>query len=115
VDPALATKAAALATNLAVSLIHYARAAGEPFRLVRFAVRTFAAMFFALLFMLRGFGITDVTHAAYDLIVGLALTGSNRRSGFRVPDKSETTPIFSLSGFIAGECPPLPLSWRLAR
>jgi hypothetical protein len=65
-------------------------AVGEPFRLVRFAVRTFAAMFLALLFMLRGFGITVISHAAYDLVVGLALTGSNRRSGSRVPDKSET-------------------------
>jgi hypothetical protein len=29
------------------------------------------------LFMLRGFGITFGTHAAYDLIVGLMLTGSH--------------------------------------
>jgi hypothetical protein len=77
VRPGLAAIMAALATSLAFSLAHYVGPAGEPFRLFSFAFRTFAAMFFALLFMLRGFGITVGTHAAYDLIVGLVLTGAN--------------------------------------
>jgi hypothetical protein len=33
-----------------------------------------AGLFFAGLFVLRGFGITVGTHAAYDLLVGLLLT-----------------------------------------
>jgi hypothetical protein len=76
VRPALAAFMAALATSLAFSLAHYVGPAGEQFRLFTFAFRTFAALFFALLFMLRGFGIAVGTHAAYDLIVGLMLTGA---------------------------------------
>jgi membrane protease YdiL (CAAX protease family) len=75
VRPALAAFLAALATSLAFSLAHYVGPAGESFRLFTFAFRTFAALFFALLFVLRGFGITVGAHAAYDLIVGLVLTG----------------------------------------
>ena len=77
VRPALAALMAAVATSLAFSLAHYVGPAGEPFRMFSFVFRTFAAMFFALLFMLRGFGITVGTHAAYDLIVGLVLTAPN--------------------------------------
>jgi hypothetical protein len=77
VRPGLAAFMAAVATSLAFSLAHYVGPAGEPFRLFSFAFRTFAALFFALLFMLRGFGITVGTHAAYDLIVGLMLTGAH--------------------------------------
>ncbi len=77
VRPALAAFMAALATSLAFSLAHYVGPAGEPFRLFSFTFRTFAALFFALLFVLRGFGITVGAHAAYDLIVGLMLAGPN--------------------------------------
>jgi membrane protease YdiL (CAAX protease family) len=76
VRPALAAFMAALATSLAFSLAHYVGPAGEAFRVYTFVFRTFAALFFALLFMLRGFGIAVGAHAAYDLIVGLLLTGS---------------------------------------
>jgi membrane protease YdiL (CAAX protease family) len=77
VRPGLAAFMAAVATSLAFSLAHYVGPAGEPFRLFSFVFRTFAALFFAILFMLRGFGITVGTHAAYDLIVGLMLTASH--------------------------------------
>jgi hypothetical protein len=77
VRPALAAFMAALATSLAFSLAHYVGPAGESFRLFTFVFRTFAALFFAVLFMLRGFGITVGAHAAYDLIVGLVLTSSH--------------------------------------
>lgn len=76
VRPAVAALLAALATSLAFSFAHYVGPAGEPFRLFSFAFRTFAALFFALLFVVRGFGITVGAHAAYDLIVGLVLTAS---------------------------------------
>jgi membrane protease YdiL (CAAX protease family) len=75
VRPAFAAFMAALATSLAFSLAHYVGPAGEPFRMFSFVFRTCAALFFAALFMLRGFGIAVGTHAAYDLIVGLVLTG----------------------------------------
>jgi len=74
--PGLAAFLAALATSLAFSIAHYVGPAGEPFRMFTFVFRTVAALFFALLFILRGFGIAVGTHAAYDLIVGLMLTGA---------------------------------------
>jgi membrane protease YdiL (CAAX protease family) len=70
--------AAALAivvTSLAFSLAHYVGPAGETFQLFTFWFRTVAGLFFAALFVLRGFGITVGAHAAYDLIVGLVLSG----------------------------------------
>jgi membrane protease YdiL (CAAX protease family) len=63
-------------TSLAFSLAHYVGPAGESFHLFTFWFRTVAGLFFAGLFVLRGFGITVGAHAAYDLIVGLLLTGS---------------------------------------
>ena len=38
-----------------------------------FAFRTLAGMFFAVLYFLRGFGITVGAHAAYDVFVGVVL------------------------------------------
>jgi membrane protease YdiL (CAAX protease family) len=64
---------AIVATSLAFSLAHYVGPAGETFRLFTFWFRTVAGLFFAALFVLRGFGITVGAHAAYDLIVGLLL------------------------------------------
>jgi membrane protease YdiL (CAAX protease family) len=62
---------AVVATSLAFSLAHYVGPAGEPFQLFTFGFRTMAGLFFAGLFVLRGFGITVGCHAAYDLMVGL--------------------------------------------
>jgi membrane protease YdiL (CAAX protease family) len=65
---------AIVATSLAFSLAHYIGPAGETFQLFTFWFRTVAGLFFAALFVLRGFGITVGAHAAYDLIVGLVLS-----------------------------------------
>jgi hypothetical protein len=40
----------------------------DPFDSVRFAFRTIAGIYFAVLFAIRGFGITAGTHAFYDII-----------------------------------------------
>ena len=48
---------------------HYAL--GDSFELYSFTFRTMAGLFFALLFVVRGFGIAAGTHAAYDMLVGL--------------------------------------------
>jgi hypothetical protein len=40
----------------------------EPFELMRFLFRTIAGVYFAVLFAVRGFGITAGTHAFYDII-----------------------------------------------
>jgi membrane protease YdiL (CAAX protease family) len=71
-----ATGLAIVATSLAFALAHYVGPAGESFRLFTFWFRTMAGLFFAALFVLRGFGITVGAHAAYDLIVGLVLSGA---------------------------------------
>ncbi len=42
--------------------------AADPFTLGRFAFRTIAGIYFAVLFAIRGFGITAGTHAFYDII-----------------------------------------------
>jgi membrane protease YdiL (CAAX protease family) len=70
------TTLAIVATSLAFSLAHYVGPAGETFRLFTFWFRMMAGLFFALLFVLRGFGITVGAHAAYDLIVGLLLSAA---------------------------------------
>ena len=42
--------------------------ANDPFNSIRFAFRTIAGIYFAVLFAIRGFGITAGTHAFYDFI-----------------------------------------------
>ena len=42
--------------------------AADPFTLGRFAFRTIAGIYLAVLFAIRGFGITAGTHAFYDII-----------------------------------------------
>ena len=61
-----------LASGVLFSLYHYL-SPDEHFRLRTFVFRTLAGGFFGLLFVLRGFGITAGSHAAYDLIVVLVL------------------------------------------
>jgi membrane protease YdiL (CAAX protease family) len=65
---------AVICTSLLFSLAHHVGPTGEAFRLFPFTFRMLAGLFFAGLFVLRGFGITVGTHAAYDLLVGLLLT-----------------------------------------
>ncbi|NOX56850.1 MAG: CPBP family intramembrane metalloprotease [Planctomycetes bacterium] len=64
-----------LATSLLFSAAHYLGATGEAFLWSTFVFRTLAGLFFALLFVFRGFGITVGSHAAYDLLVGVLLVG----------------------------------------
>jgi membrane protease YdiL (CAAX protease family) len=42
--------------------------ATDPFNLIKFAFRTIAGIYFAVLFAIRGFGITAGTHAFYNII-----------------------------------------------
>ena len=45
----------------------------EPFHWRTFAFRTLAGIYFGVLFLARGFGVTAATHAAYDILVLLVL------------------------------------------
>jgi hypothetical protein len=46
-------------------------ASSEIFRIMPFAFRTIAGVFFAIIFAVRGFGIAAGTHAFYDIIATL--------------------------------------------
>lgn len=72
-SPRMATIAAVTVTSLVFSAAHHAGPAGEPWDLFRFTYRTLAGAVFAVLFVLRGFGITACSHAFYDLLVGVLL------------------------------------------
>jgi hypothetical protein len=60
-----------LLTSLLFSGAHYVGPLGDRFELYSFTFRALAGLFFGLLFVARGFGITAGTHAAYDMLVGL--------------------------------------------
>jgi hypothetical protein len=62
---------AVLATSLMFALAHYVGPAGDALVPYTFCFRAVAGVYFALLFLHRGFGITVGAHAAYDLIVGV--------------------------------------------
>lgn len=64
---------AAVVTSLLFAAAHHVGAAGEPFEVFPFCFRTLAGLFFATLFVLRGFGIAAGSHAIYDLLVGVLL------------------------------------------
>jgi membrane protease YdiL (CAAX protease family) len=56
-----------LITSLAFAHYHYW--GGQPFSWRTFVFYTTAGVYFSLLFLTRGFGITAFTHSAYDMIV----------------------------------------------
>ncbi|MSR58288.1 MAG: CPBP family intramembrane metalloprotease [Planctomycetaceae bacterium] len=62
-----------LATSALFSAAHYVGPAADAWSPYSFTFRSMAGVFFAALFVLRGFGITVGAHAAYDLLVGVML------------------------------------------
>ncbi len=64
---------AVLTTSILFSAAHYVGPAADQLTLFSFLFRATAGVFFAMLFVVRGFGITVGSHAAYDLIVGILL------------------------------------------
>lgn len=69
----LATVLAVLGTSVLFSLAHYIGPGADTFTYFSFVFRTVAGLFFAVLFVLRGFGITVGAHAVYDVLVGVLL------------------------------------------
>ena len=59
-------------SSLLFSLAHYVGPLGDAFSPYSFTFRFLAGVFFAVLFTVRGFGIAAGSHAAYDMLVGLA-------------------------------------------
>ena len=58
----------------AVLFAGYHYLGSEVFRWRTFAFRTLAGIYFGVLFLTRGFGVTAATHAAYDILVLLVLS-----------------------------------------
>jgi hypothetical protein len=65
----LASSWAVTASALLFALAHHAGMPGEPFTWYAFIFRWMAGVFFAWVFILRGFGIAVGTHTAYDILV----------------------------------------------
>lgn len=71
--PRWAGLTAIVLSSLVFSAAHHVGPAAEELTAFGFLFRALAGVFFAALFMTRGFGITVGTHAAYDMLVGLLL------------------------------------------
>jgi hypothetical protein len=61
---------AVTASSLLFSLAHHAGSPGEAFTWYAFIFRWLAGIFFAWVFVARGFGVAVGTHSAYDVLVG---------------------------------------------
>ena len=66
----VASTMAVTASALLFSLAHHAGTPGEVFTWYAFIFRWLAGVYFAWVFLARGFGIAVGTHAAYDVLVG---------------------------------------------
>lgn len=64
---------AAVCTSFLFAMAHHIGPSAEALNLFAFTFRAAAGLFFASIFLLRGFGITVGCHAAYDLLVGVLL------------------------------------------
>jgi membrane protease YdiL (CAAX protease family) len=62
---------AAILAALLFSIFHYIGPAGDAFTLSGFMQRMAGGLYFSILFLKRGFGITAASHAIYDIFVGL--------------------------------------------
>lgn len=73
--PRLGSIIAAVASGVLFALYHPLPELGRP-RYVMFAFYAIMGAYFAALFLIRGFGIVVAAHALYDLVVLVALSGS---------------------------------------
>ena len=71
VGPRTSMISAVLLTSLLFAAAHHVGQYREAFSAFDFLFRTLAGVFFSILFVCRGFGITAGTHAGYDILVGL--------------------------------------------
>lgn len=66
----LASSMAVTTSALLFSLAHHAGSPGESFTWFAFIFRWLAGVYFAWVFVVRGFGVAVGTHSAYDVLVG---------------------------------------------
>ena len=72
IAPRAATIAAAILTSLLFAAAHNVGPYGEPLEAFRFLFRVLAGLFFAAVFLYRGFGIAAGSHAAYDILASFS-------------------------------------------
>jgi hypothetical protein len=70
----LAVSVAMLASAMVFAVAHHVGPYGEPFTRRLFLYRLLAGLYFALVFQIRGFGVSAGTHACYDIMVGVTLS-----------------------------------------
>jgi membrane protease YdiL (CAAX protease family) len=66
----VASAAAVTLSSLLFALAHHAGTPGEAFTWFAFIFRWLAGVYFAWVFVVRGFGVAVGTHTAYDILVG---------------------------------------------
>ncbi len=71
----LASTLAVTGSALLFALAHHAGSPGETFTWFAFIFRWMAGVFFAWVFVLRGFGVAVGTHVIYDILVGWIAAG----------------------------------------
>ena len=64
---------AAFASALLFAGAHHLGPNGDAFNVYVLAFRTFAGVYFAAIYYLRGFGVAVGAHAGYDVLVGLIM------------------------------------------
>jgi len=64
---------AAITGALLFSAFHYIGTAGDIFSIGSFFQRALGGLYFSILYVTRGFGITAACHAFYDILVGLIM------------------------------------------
>ena len=69
-----AAAAAAILGALLFALFHYIGPGRDAFSIGSFAQRTLGGLYFSVLYVTRGFGVTAASHAIYDILVGIILT-----------------------------------------
>ena len=71
VKPTPSVVFAVLLSSFVFSSAHYIGTHGDTLDWFSFSFRSLAGVFFAILFIYRGFGIAAGTHAGYDILVGV--------------------------------------------
>lgn len=72
--PNLSAVSAAILGALIFSAFHYIGPAGDIFALGGFIQRVLGGLYFSVLYVTRGFGVTAACHAFYDILVGSVIT-----------------------------------------
>jgi len=70
---AAAAAIATIAGALLFSIFHYIGPARDIFSVGGFVQRALGGLYFSILFVTRGFGVTAASHAIYDIFVGMIL------------------------------------------